>query len=87
MIRRSRISQSDLAARIGITAPTLRKFEKHGEIPLPQFVQLLNILGLGGKVESLLAEKHPAELEAEWNANKKIPTKRPYNREHAAPNP
>lgn len=59
--------QSTLAARAGVTLPTLRRFEQSGEISLKHLTMLCQALGRLSELESLFhlpAAGSIAELEA-----------------------
>jgi transcriptional regulator with XRE-family HTH domain len=57
-------SQSELAARAGIALPTLKVFEKTGQVSLPRLVRLMTALGRLSDLETVLTASTPASLDA-----------------------
>lgn len=57
-------SQSELAARAGIALPTLKVFERTGQVSLPRLVRVMAALGRLADLEMLLNASTPASLNA-----------------------
>ena len=57
-------SQSELAARAGIAVPTLKVFERTGQVSLPRLVRVMTALGRLADLETVLTASAPASLEA-----------------------
>ncbi|MDR1817056.1 MAG: helix-turn-helix domain-containing protein [Puniceicoccales bacterium] len=65
-VRRTRlaqnVTQSDIAARVGISPATYFRFEKTGDITLKKFLEIIRALGRGGDV-TFLALNTPRSIE------------------------
>lgn len=56
-------SQAELAARADVALPTLKVFEKNGQISLPRLVRVVTALGRLSDLETMLTASTPASLD------------------------
>ena len=72
--REQKISQSELAARSGVSLGSLKRFEQTGQISLESLVKLAGALGYSGDFSALFERKAYASIEeviADAEANRR----------------
>lgn len=57
------LSQDDLAKASGIPLPTLKKFERSGQISLTSFLALCDAIGVGHRLNNVIPPAPPSSLD------------------------